>query len=79
MEKRIKKTLICLFLAILALTLSNIPNDVYAVSQVTTDNIEQIKPYAEEVGWFIRYVNGRKQKRLWSHTYGRWITDWIWA
>ena len=59
--------------------LSNIPNDVQAVSQVTTYSIEEIKPYAEESKWYYRDVNGRQQKRLWSRTYGYWITDWIWA
>lgn len=77
MVSKMKKLLICLLLSIFVL--SNMPEDVNAVSQVTTYNTEEIKPYAEEVGWFIRYVNGRKQKRLWSHTYGRWITDWIWV
>lgn len=73
MVSKIKEILIYLLLSILVL--SNIPSDVHAVSQVTTYNKEEIKPYAEEVGWFIRYVNGRKQKRLWSYTYGHWITD----
>ena len=31
----------------------------------------------EEFMWFFRYYEGRKQKRLWSLTYGHWVTDWI--
>lgn len=31
----------------------------------------------EEVKWYFRIYNGRGQKRLWSVTYGYWITDWI--
>lgn len=32
---------------------------------------------AEEVTWFIREYQGKKQKRLWSITEGKWLTDWI--
>lgn len=77
MVSRIKKGLT--YILLLILVLSNIPNNIYDISQATTYEVEAIKPYAEEVGWFYRYINGRKQQRLWSYTYGRWITDWMWA
>lgn len=32
---------------------------------------------AEETTWCFRVFNGMVQKRLWSLTYGRWLTDWI--
>ncbi len=32
---------------------------------------------AEETIWYFRVLNGIVQKRLWSLTYGRWLTDWI--
>lgn len=32
---------------------------------------------AEEVKWYFRIYNGHGQKRLWSVTYGYWLTDWI--
>lgn len=31
----------------------------------------------EEFEWYYRMYNGVQQKRLWSVTYGRWVTDWI--
>ena len=31
----------------------------------------------EEFMWFYRVYNGKDQKRLWSLTYLRWVTDWI--
>lgn len=31
----------------------------------------------EETTWCYRVYNGILQKRLWSLTYGRWLTDWI--
>ena len=32
---------------------------------------------AEETLWYFRVVNGILQMRLWSLTYGKWLTDWI--
>ncbi len=32
---------------------------------------------AEETIWYFRVLNGMVQKRLWSLTYRRWLTDWI--
>lgn len=35
-------------------------------------------PQAEETCWYFRTTDdGLFQKRLWSLTYGRWLTDWI--
>lgn len=31
----------------------------------------------EETTWYYRVHNGMLQKRLWSITYGRWLTDWL--
>lgn len=32
---------------------------------------------AEETTWYFRIKNGILQMRLWSITYGIWLTDWI--
>lgn len=37
----------------------------------------EIQPRVEETIWYFRTVDGVKQKRLWSITYGVWLTDWI--
>lgn len=34
-------------------------------------------PRAEEKQWCYRCIDGQNQKRLWSITYGKWLTDWI--
>lgn len=31
----------------------------------------------EEFKWYYRTYNGVCQKRLWSLTYGYWVTDWV--
>lgn len=74
---KIKRSLILLVLSIIVFT--NIPNNVYATSKESTSKGSIISPQAEEVAWYFRYVGGGKQKRLWSRTYGHWITDWIWV
>ena len=47
-----------------------------ADTEVTTDRYEE-PTREEEYMWFYRTYNGMRQKRLWSITYGRWVTDWI--
>ncbi|HCX62229.1 hypothetical protein [Sedimentibacter sp.] len=32
--------------------------------------------FAEETQWYFRTVDGRIQKRLWSITWGKWLTEW---
>ncbi len=34
---------------------------------------------AEQKVWKYRTVDGKVQKRLWSKTYDKWLTDWKWA
>lgn len=36
-----------------------------------------IMPLAEETKWVFKNINGVDCKRLWSLTYGKWLTDWI--
>lgn len=32
--------------------------------------------FAEETQWYYRTVDGRIQRRLWSLTWGKWLTEW---
>lgn len=34
---------------------------------------------AEETEWVYRTYNGNIEKRLWSITYSKWLTDWIYV
>jgi len=48
-------------------------NEIFAAAVIPGDS-----PQAEETGWYFRTTeDGRFQKRLWSYTYGIWLTDWI--
>ncbi len=50
---------------------------VQALEEVGEDG--SIMPRVEEIGWIYRYNKelDRNEKRLWSYTYGVWLTDWI--
>ncbi len=43
---------------------------------VETENSE-IQPRVEETRWYYREIDGVGYMRLWSITYGRWLTDWM--
>jgi len=47
----------------------NIPQD--------TANDQEVVARAEETEWVFRKHDGKIQKRLWSNTYQKWLTDWI--
>lgn len=49
----------------------------FATPYVQLQHTESVSPYAEETVWVHRMYNGKEQKRLWSYTKGRWLTDWI--
>ncbi len=36
-----------------------------------------VMPMAEQKRWYYRQVDGKYQKRLWSITECKWLTDWI--
>lgn len=35
-----------------------------------------ISPMAEQTEWMYRNVGDKIQRRLWSLTYGKWLTEW---
>lgn len=70
------KKLIALISAI-SLLLSFSTVAAFAAPEAPLDNTPSISR-TEEVTWKYRTLeDGRRQKRLWSITYSRWLTDWI--
>lgn len=43
----------------------------------TTATYSAVSPLADETVWKYRMNNGVLEKRLWSNTYNKWLTDWI--
>lgn len=78
------KKLVSLFLALVLLVSLSVPafaetaNDP-AAEEVVSVSADPGKPTRlEETEWYYRITeSGLIQKRLWSLTYGYWLTDWI--
>ena len=77
------KRLFCFLLALtILLSLSSVAlaecleaPDGSNVKIIAVEPCEQMR--AEETTWYYRVFFGMVQKRLWSLTYGKWLTDWI--
>lgn len=41
------------------------------------ENLGDVSPTADTTTWYYRVSNGILQKRLWSITEAKWLTDWI--
>lgn len=74
--KKIIVTILMLALLIPSYSISVFAADTSAPS---VSNISQMSNVSrtDEVVWYTRTYNGKQQKRLWSLTYGCWLTDWI--
>lgn len=75
------KKLISLMLAvILCLSLSATAFADYtapACGEASDDSVSVQR--AEQTEWVYRIYNGNVEKRLWSRTYAKWLTDWIYV
>lgn len=74
------KRFICLLLAVCIFFSFAVVG--YADSYAESGNVEEVViqndgTRAEETQWVFRCWNGLLQMRLWSITYGYWLTDWI--
>lgn len=56
-------------------TVSAINVDTYVCTDGTKS--EDVQPRAEETKWYYKTVDGVVYVRLWSITYGKWLTDWM--
>lgn len=48
-----------------------------AQAEITSTEKDPGPMRPEETEWYYRIADGLFQKRLWSLTYGYWLTDWI--
>lgn len=61
---------------ILAMSLATVCIPAIPAQAATPGVGSQVSPNAEEREWYFRWYNGRLQKRLWSITYRKWLTEW---
>ena len=74
-----KRKRIITIIVLLVLLTSIMPFSVNAASlhNKGTEIVEEEIQRAEQTQWYYRINNGVLEKRLWSVTYQRWLTDWI--
>lgn len=75
-----KKIKTFLTLTLFSLTLSNLwlPTCQAAASEPSFSIQEtNLSERVNEVVWKYRTYNGKRQKRLWSVTYQKWLSDWV--
>ena len=72
-----KKILLTVTIALL-LSINVLPVNATAeaVSPLAISQDNTVSPLSEETVWCNRIHNGVLQKRLWSITYGKWLTEW---
>lgn len=68
----------CSVMGLLIMCLISAFSPVYAAEEVINHKDGGAVIQAEETEWRYRVVDGKLQKRLWSITYGEWLTDWEW-
>lgn len=72
------KTLIAAVLIAASLALPITAKDIAdeAILQPISSSEDGMMPYAEVTKWYYRMHNEKLQRRLWSVTYGKWLTEW---
>ncbi|MCQ2513385.1 MAG: hypothetical protein MJ092_08400 [Lachnospiraceae bacterium] len=70
-----KKQFLSAILAVIILVFLSFPS--YAAIIPQSHNSEEQIMRAEQTKWYFRVYNGKLQKRLWSLTEGKWLTDWM--
>ncbi|NYB74094.1 hypothetical protein HZF24_08055 [Sedimentibacter hydroxybenzoicus DSM 7310] len=76
------KKIIIRFLSLILLMVTALSNTGYmAHAQEVNINSTNgdVVIFAEETEWRFRVVDGQIQKRLWSLTWGKWLTEWEWV
>lgn len=75
---KLRKTLIALALALVTVVncVGVLAAEVVPPVQPTAVKDDGVSPQTEETEWRVRWYEGRRQRRLWSITYGRWLTEW---
>lgn len=74
-----KLLIICLscFTLVSTFTLSTFAQSSQTIGTSISGKTNVIEPRSDILEWVYKTINGKKYKRLWNATQGRWITDWL--
>lgn len=75
---KLRKTIVALILVLATVTswTTVMAAEVVSLIQPVQTQDEGISPHVEETEWYVRWHEGRRQRRLWSITNCCWLTDW---
>lgn len=77
---KLKKIFIRFFsISILMMSLLSAGHIAHAQEVNINSPNEDIVVFAEQTEWYYRVVDGQLQRRLWSITWGKWLTEWEWV
>ncbi len=74
---KVKRIITIIVLLVLLTSLLPLSVNAAALQSKESEIVEEQLQRAEQTEWHYRINNGVLEKRLWSITYGRWLTDWI--
>jgi len=74
---KVKRIITIIVLLVLLTSLLPLSVNAAALQRKETEIVEEEIQRAEQTEWYYRINNGVLEKRLWSITYQRWLTDWI--
>ena len=70
------KTALLVFMMLVTIALPAHAANEADISPCDAGETSVIEPRVEETRWYFRNNNGVVEKRLWSLTYGVWLTEW---
>ena len=74
---KVKRIVTIIVLLVLLTSLLPLSVNAAVLQSKETEIIAEEVQRAEQTEWYYRINNGVLEKRLWSVTYLRWLTDWI--
>ena len=74
---KVKRIITIIVLLVLLTSLLPLSVNAADLQRKETEIVEEEIQRAEQTEWYYRINNGVLEKRLWSITYLRWLTDWI--
>ena len=74
---KVKRIITIIVLLVLLTSLLPLSVNAADLQRKETEIVEEEIQRAEQTEWYYRINNGVLEKRLWSITYQRWLTDWI--
>ena len=77
MRRKQEKTILTILL-IMIISIGTFDNmSVYAKAIGNANNTSSMVVKSKQTVWRFRTYNGKRQKRLWSKTDHKWLTDWM--